>query len=108
MLVSNRAQARKIGEILNMIAGHKKTKQARTKDHDRGGYPILFAAGTLKCPPTASARIKKGLPPQRVKAKQILLVGRDLLSANDHSAVNRPYAAPQRDYGTMATLFTNL
>ena len=108
MLVENRAQARKIGDILNAIAGYKRVKQSRSKDHERGGYPILFVEGRLSCPPTASARIAKGLPAQRVKAKRILVVGRDLLSAKDHSLSQYPAKPANSNYGSMAECFNGL
>lgn len=105
MLYANtRTQARQIGTILNNIAGSKVVKQARTKTDK--GWPIPWIKGTLKCP--AKARPVSNKLPQRRRAKRVFLVGRDLLSAKEHSIANTPNLGhPQRNYGTMASLFTD-
>lgn len=76
MFVANRTKARKIGNILNAIAGNKRVVQARTKTDK--GWPIPYKAGTLKMPKGCTIR----------QRKKFLQKGIDFGPANCHSVAD--------------------
>lgn len=58
MFVEKRENARKIGKIINAIAGCKRTVQAR-KSVKGKGWPIPYVKGTLTMPKGCTIRQRK-------------------------------------------------